>query len=176
MTTPPTTPPAVDPQLLREAMRRFATGVAIVGALHEGRPYAASVSSLTSVSLSPPLVLVCMQLHSTTLRAIEETGVFSISVLRSSHEGHSRRFATSHPELDDPAIEFVDGLPVVRDVLAGMLCRVESVQVKGDHKIVIGEVFRTHHDHDVPLVFYGSEYHRIAGPDPLETVEVNPTK
>jgi flavin reductase (DIM6/NTAB) family NADH-FMN oxidoreductase RutF len=164
MTIPPPGAPAVDPQLLREVMRRFATGVAIVGAIRDGQPYAASVSSLTSVSLSPPLVLICLQLQSSTLEVIEETGAFSISVLRSSHEEHSRRFASSQPELDDPALELVDGLPVVRDVLAGMLCRVESVQLKGDHKIVIGEVFRTHHDQDVPLVYFGSAYHRIASP------------
>ena len=156
-------PPAVNGALMREVMGRFATGVAIVATMDEGQPYAAAVNSLTSVSLDPPLILVCLQLNSRTCRAIERAGLFSVSVLTAEHEEHSRRFARAQPELGDPALEFVDGLPVVRGCLAGMICETESMQVKGDHVVVFGHVIRTHHEHDTPLLFFGSRYHRLVG-------------
>ncbi|GAA5058786.1 flavin reductase (DIM6/NTAB) family NADH-FMN oxidoreductase RutF [Thermocatellispora tengchongensis] len=156
----------VDSALLREVMRRFATGVAIVATLDRGTPYAASVNSLTSVSLEPPLILVCLKIGSHTCAAIQRAGRFSVSVLAEQHEEHSRRFAGSQPAVDDPAFEPVDGLPVIRDALAGMICEVESTQRKGDHVIVIGQVVRTHHEHDTPLLFFNSGYHRLAPAEP----------
>jgi flavin reductase (DIM6/NTAB) family NADH-FMN oxidoreductase RutF len=152
----------VEPLVMRSVMARFATGVAVVATLDGGQAYAAAVNSLTSVSLEPPLILVCLQLRSQTCAAIERRGAFSVSVLAERHEEHSRRFARSQPALEDPALELVDRLPVVRGCIAGMICEVESMQRKGDHIIVIGEVVRTHvSDGDTPLLFYGSRYHRL---------------
>ncbi|MEU0486677.1 flavin reductase family protein [Streptosporangium sp. NPDC006013] len=156
----------VDSALLREVMRRFVTGVAIVATVDQDRPYAASVNSLTSVSLEPPLILVCLKIGSNTCAAIERSGRFSVCVLAEQHEEHSRRFAGSQPAVDDPAFELVDGLPVIRGALAGMICEVESTQRKGDHVIVIGQVVRTHHEHDTPLLFFNSGYHRLASGEP----------
>ncbi|MEV7013850.1 flavin reductase family protein [Streptosporangium sp. NPDC051022] len=156
----------VDPVLLRQVMRRFATGVTIVATTEEGTPFAAAVNSLTSVSLEPPLILVCFKIGSRTCAAVERNGRFSVSVLTAQQEEHSRRFAGSQPAADDPALEFVDGLPVIRDALAGMICNVESTQRKGDHVIVIGEVVRTHHVQDTPLLFFDSGYHQLASPRP----------
>lgn len=163
MDSPSTQAPSgpVDPALLREAMRRFATGVAIVATLDDGQPYAAAVNSLTSVSLTPPLVLVCLKVGSRTCEAIERQGRFTVCVLAEDHEEHSRRFARSQPDIGDPALELVDGLPVVSGAIAGMICAVESTQRKGDHVIVIGEVMRTHHEPATPLLFFDSGYHRL---------------
>ncbi len=147
---------------MRGVMARFATGVAVVATMDESQAYAAAVNSLTSVSLEPPLILVCLQLGSRTYAAIERRAAFTVSVLAEGHEEHSRRFARSQPAVEDPALELVDGLPVVRGCLAGMICDVESAQQKGDHVMVIGEVVRTYvSETETPLLFYGSRYHRL---------------
>lgn len=152
----------IEPTVMRGVMARFATGVAVVATVDDGQAYAAAVNSLTSVSLDPPLILVCLQVGSRTCGAIERREAFSVSVLAEQHEEHSRRFARSQPAVEDPALELVDGLPVVRGCLAGVICDVESMQQKGDHVIVIGEVVRTYvGDIDTPLLFYGSRYHRL---------------
>lgn len=161
-----TSPPAggsegVDPTLMRSAMARFATGVAIVATFDQGEPYAAAVNSLTSVSLDPPLILVCLQLNSRTCHAIQRRGAFSVSVLADEQEEYSRRFARSQPAIDDPTLEFVDGLPVVSGCVAGLICETESTLRKGDHTIVIGHVVRTHQGDGNPLLFFGSTYHRL---------------
>lgn len=151
----------VDGTRLREVMRRFATGVAIVATIEGEQQYAAAVNSFTSVSLDPPLVLVCLGVGSQTCAAIERRRRFSVCVLAESHEQHSRRFARSQPSVADPAFTLVDGLPVIDGALAGMLCDVESTTVKGDHVIVVGQVRRTHHEQDAPLLFFDSGYHRL---------------
>ena len=151
----------VDPTLMRSVMARFATGVAVVATLDQGEPYAAAVNSLTSVSLDPPLILVCLQLNSRTCNAIQRRRAFSVSVLADEHEEQSRRFANSQPTISDPALEIVDELPVVRGCVAGMICETESTLEKGDHTIVIGRVVRTHQGDGNPLLFFESTYHRL---------------
>ena len=158
---------AVDPAVMRSVMARFATGVAIVSTMDEGVPYAAAVNSLTSVSLEPPIILVCFKRDSRTCDAIVRRGAFGISILAEQHEPHSRRFARSQPAQDDPALVLVDGLPVIRGAVAGLLCETDSVLEKGDHVVVFGRVVRTHQEEGLPLLFFASGYHRLdrlAGP------------
>ncbi|MFF2653702.1 flavin reductase family protein [Streptomyces sp. NPDC058045] len=157
------TEPVVAPADLRAAMRRFATGVTVVATDDGEATYAAVVNSFTSVSLEPPLVLVCLKVGSRTCDAIRRRGAFSICVLADDHRQHSQRLAKSQPTVDDEAFTVVDGLPVIRDTLAGLLCEVESAQVKGDHVIVIGEVVRTHAAQREPLLFYDGRYHVLTG-------------
>src|SRR5438874_9940479 len=81
---------AMDPAVTRSMMSGFATGVTIVATIDGGTPYAAVVNSFTSVSLDPPLILVCLKLGSRTLGAIQRSGAFSVSVLGEVHEDYSR--------------------------------------------------------------------------------------
>lgn len=153
----------VEPGSLRAVMRRFATGVAVVATDLKGETYAAVVNSFTSVSLEPPLVLVCLQVGSRTCTAIEKRGAFSICVLADDHQEHSQRLARSQPTVDDEAFEIAHGLPVIRDTLGGLLCRVESTQVKGDHVIVIGSVVGAKPGERDPLLFYNGRYRVLTG-------------
>ena len=152
---------AVDPAVMRSVMARFATGVAVVATVEDGVPYASAVNSLTSVSLDPPLILMCFQTRSRTCGAILRRGAFGISVLAEGHESHSRRFARSQPAHDDPAFVLVDGLPVIPGAVAGLLCETDSVVEKGDHVVVFGRVIRTHQEEGRPLLFFASDYHRL---------------
>lgn len=156
-TVAPETDP-VDAGSLRAVMRGFATGVTVVATEHNGRTFAAVVNSFTSVSLSPPLVLVCLQTGSRTCAAIESRGFFSVCVLADDHRPHSERLARSQPAVNDEAFELAHGLPVIRDAPAGLLCRVDETLVKGDHVIVIGCVVATKLDQRDPLLFYNGQY------------------
>ncbi|MBC3191935.1 flavin reductase [Pseudonocardia sp. C8] len=175
-TCSPRTASPVPPGSLRETMRRFATGVAVVATTDRGSTYAAVVNSFTSVSLEPPLVLVCLQVGSRTCEALQRRGAFSICVLADEHREHSQRLARSQPTSDDDAFEVVDGLPTIRGTLAGLLCEVESVQVKGDHVIVVGCVVRTHHAQREPLVFYDGQYRMLDGQAAPDSGAVTATK
>src|SRR3990172_1133423 len=85
----------VDDRAFRNAMGRFATGVAIVTTRHGERDYGSTVSSVASVSLKPPLLLCCFRNESETGTALHECGSFAVSLLGSPQEGIARRFATT---------------------------------------------------------------------------------
>ncbi|ATY11659.1 flavin reductase [Amycolatopsis sp. AA4] len=153
----------VDPGSLRAVMRGFATGVTVVATADEDRTFAAVVNSFTSVSLAPPLILVCLKVGSRTCAAIERRGFFSVCVLADDHRRHSERLARSQPTVDDEAFEVAHGLPVIRDAPAGLLCRVDSTLVKGDHVIVIGCVVATKLAERDPLLFYNGQYRVLPG-------------
>lgn len=149
--------PAVDPRAFRDALGRFATGVAVVTAAPGGRPAALVVNSLASVSLDPPLVSFCASRESLTWSRMRAAGRFGVSVLARRHEAFALRAAP-------PGADRFTGLgwrpghggvPLVADALATLECLLVAEHPAGDHFIVVGEVehLRTASGGD-PLVFY----------------------
>ncbi len=156
----------IDSLLMRRVMSRFATGVAVVATTNDQTHYAAAVNSLTSVSLEPPLLLMCFRKTSRTCTAIEQAGQFSISVLDSRQEEHSRRFArASNEPLSDDDLALHKGMPVVPGALATLVCRHEASHGVGDHTVVIGRVVSAEHRDGEPLLFFSSRYHAPSAPD-----------
>lgn len=147
---------AVDAATMRRTMGRFATGVAVITTLSPGgHPHGMTVNSLTSVSLDPPMILVCFTRSARTLRAVTGSGRFAASVLAARQEAIARRFAS--PGEDHFAglpLTFGDHqVPVVPDALAHIECAVERHFRAGDHTIVLGAVQRTCDRDGGPLVF-----------------------
>jgi 3-hydroxy-9,10-secoandrosta-1,3,5(10)-triene-9,17-dione monooxygenase reductase component len=134
----------VNASLLRDAMSRFATGVTVVTTLDdEGEPQGATANAFTSVSLDPPLILVCLAHTSRTLRALRTRGSFAVNVLGSDHEELARSFARSGDETsfgDPEHLPGPSGSPLLAGVHAAIDCRVFAVYPGGDHDIVVGEV------------------------------------
>ena len=130
--------------LLRDAMSRFATGVTVVTTLDdEGEPQGATVNAFTSVSLDPPLILVCLAHTSRTLEALRSHGSFAVNVLGSDHEEIARSFARpgADASFGDPEhLPGPSGSPLLAGVHAAIDCRVFAVYPGGDHDIVVGEV------------------------------------
>ncbi|MET8769578.1 flavin reductase family protein [Streptomyces sp. NPDC004658] len=131
----------------RALMSLFPTGVAVIGAVDgAGRPWGMTCSSLCSVSLNPPLLLVCVRTGSPTLAALERTGAFSVNLLHDSARDVAELFASGDPDrfrrtawhLPDAAAgpHLLDAAHAVGD------CRVDGVRQVGDHAIVFGRVFR----------------------------------
>ncbi len=134
--------PAVSGEIFRETMRELAFGVALATTSHNGVRAGCVVSSFASLSLTPPTMLVCLNAGSSTLRAMQASGVFALSVLGAAHKGLARRFA-------DPALAFQrfaedewdaleTGAPVLRGALAVIDCRLERLVAHATHVIVIG--------------------------------------
>ena len=164
------TPHAPDARDFRSAMGAFPTGVTVVGTVTKAGFSATTANSFTSLSLTPRLVLVCLNTNSRTLSAILTATVFSVSVLSEDQEDVSRRFAGQHRQSGWEAFAGTrysldgHGCPRLDESLASFACRVHAVHEGGDHAILVGEVgamlVRPGPD---PLVFHDGGYRRLFG-------------
>jgi flavin reductase (DIM6/NTAB) family NADH-FMN oxidoreductase RutF len=148
----------------RRALSQFATGVTVVTTRDaEGRVRGLTVNAFSSVSLSPPLVLVCIDRRSDANAGIVATGLFNVSVLAQDQREISQRFATRGTgKFEGITLEGGDnGIPVIPGAVAVLECRVYSTHEAGDHMIYVGEVTRLTCTPRPPLVYHSSAYGRI---------------
>ena len=134
--------PALDTRSFRDALGRFATGVAFVTAAPDGQPAGLIVNSLTSVSLDPPLVSFCPSRSSLTWQRMRRTGRFAVNVLGRQHE----RFAIRATPAGADRFAGLDwqpgphGTPLLTDALATLECQIVGQHAAGDHWIVVARV------------------------------------
>lgn len=146
----------------RDALGSFATGVCVLGAVRgDGQPFGVTVNSFTSVSLDPPLVLVCLGNESPRTRAIIEAEDFAISILADDQVGMSDHFARPGEGLaPSTGIKGGDnGAPVVDGAAAVIECTLETTYPGGDHTILVGRVTHLHTDPGrAPLAYVRGGY------------------
>ena len=150
-----------DPMTLRQTMGRFATGVAVITTRGEdGEPHGMTVNSLTSVSLAPPLLLVCFAAGSRTSSAISENGRFGVNILSERQLGVSRAFSRQGENhfADVPLEEGPLDVPLIRNAVAQVVCTVSKQIEAGDHVIVLGEIANVYHREGKPLCFFSGKY------------------
>src|SRR5262245_10151228 len=160
---------AVNTSAFRKALGQFATGVTVVTTRDAaGHPMGLTVNAFSSVSLAPPLLLVCVDQRSDTDDGFETSRVFGVSVLREDHEHFSRRFAQPGREkFAAKALHLGEtGVALVPGALAHLECRVVSATPAGDHTIYVGQVTRLEVEPGRPLVFHASRYSRLDGEKP----------
>jgi flavin reductase (DIM6/NTAB) family NADH-FMN oxidoreductase RutF len=154
----------IDPDLFRSVLGRFATGVTIVTARGEdSRDHGMTVSAFASLSLEPPLILVCVAHDATMAPVIETCTDFVVNILSDGQEALSRRFSS---KLDDrfAGIGFTRGerdVVILDDVQAWMECRIVSRHIEGDHTIVVGAVDRAGARDAKPLLYYRGGYAQL---------------
>lgn len=155
----------LNPTSLRHAMAHFATGIAVVTTREDGHDHAMTANSLTSVSLEPPLVLVCVRQDSGWHGAVASSGVWGVSLLPASGRPVASWLSTGGRPLYGQLSRIPHhrgelGVALVDDALATMECRTEAVHDAGDHTIVVGEVVSSRADprRDDPLIYYRSRY------------------
>jgi flavin reductase (DIM6/NTAB) family NADH-FMN oxidoreductase RutF len=162
----------VTPAELRDAMGHFATGVTIITSVDSaGEPVGTTANAVTSLSLDPPLVLVCFDLKSATLTAIRDHGAFAVNVLGHRQRHLSANFAKRGLSAvwdGVPHHRGPTGSPRLADVIALIECTVERSLPGGDHEIVIGRVrhVETTGDAATPLLFWRGGYTSIEGQIP----------
>lgn len=160
-----------DPLLLRRVFGNFPTGVTAVAALVEGEPVGLAVSSFTSVSLDPPMVLVCVAHTSTTWPALSKAPRLGVSVLAADHEQACKQLsARSGGRFDGLTWRADDdGAVFLRGAGAWFDTSIEHVFSAGDHDIVVLAVHDLDGDHAIaPLVFHASKLHRLRLEQPAE--------
>ncbi|WP_284126095.1 flavin reductase family protein [Parerythrobacter aestuarii] len=154
-----------DTRGLRDAFGCFSTGVTIVTTTAaDGAPVGLTVNSFSSVSLDPPLLLVCPALEAGSTSVLEKVERFAVNVLESKDKSLSTRFARKgadrFAEGDWESSEH--GLPVLKRALAVFECTREAVHPGGDHLILIGRILKaTYHLHDDPLLYFHGRYRGI---------------
>jgi flavin reductase (DIM6/NTAB) family NADH-FMN oxidoreductase RutF len=153
----------------REVLGHFATGVTIVTTTNgDGRPTGLTASAFTSVSLEPPLVLVCVDHKAQSYPALIERGRFAVNILTTRDEDVSRRFATSRLDKFDGVPHRLGelGLPLLEGALAQLECVTVARHVEGDHTILVGRVERARSAPGEPLLYYRGRYGRLSGATP----------
>jgi flavin reductase (DIM6/NTAB) family NADH-FMN oxidoreductase RutF len=135
----------IEKNFFRQVMGHFATGVTVVTTSYKGVSGGLTVNAFCSVSLDPPLVLVCVDLTSTTLPLIRESGIFAVNMLTEQQEHLSRCFATPNRERAESFCHcayytVATGAPVLTDVLAFVDARIVAEYPGGDHVIFLGQV------------------------------------
>jgi flavin reductase (DIM6/NTAB) family NADH-FMN oxidoreductase RutF len=149
----------------RRACGRFATGVTIASVLdREGTPHGLTVSSFTSVSLDPPLILICLGHAVSVIDIFRASSYFGINVLSESQRELSERFARKGEDrFNDLAwVRGETGVPLIPGVLANIECAMEQRVTSGDHDIFIGEMVASQVADGEPLIYYASRYRKLA--------------
>ncbi len=158
------------PDEFRRALGHFATGVTVVTTWDDdGKPTGLTASAMSSVSLDPPLVLVCVSHKSQSYPSFQPGRQFAVNVLCSDQEGLARRFASSSLS----GMEKFDGvgyhksprgLPVIDDALAEFECTIVHAYPGGDHTIFVGQVEALDARGDLgrePLLYYRGRFGRL---------------
>lgn len=145
----------------RNALSRFASGVTVVVSKDaEERLHGITVSAFSSVSLSPPLVLICVEKTTGSHAALVETEHFTVNVLSSEQQDISQKFASwSLEKFDGVDMTMGElGLPMVNGCLANLECTMDQIIDAGDHSIFVGEVAHAHIFDGDPLIYFRSDY------------------
>jgi len=151
-----------DARALRDAFGCFTTGVTVVTTTGEGgKPVGFTANSFASVSLDPPLVLICVDLNANSLPALEAAGVFVVNVLHAGQQEIARRFTRKGGDrFAQTAFEtWSTGAPVLSGCMANFECETHQAFDAGDHRVFIGRVLKVRMDPDhEPLVFLRGGY------------------
>jgi flavin reductase (DIM6/NTAB) family NADH-FMN oxidoreductase RutF len=157
---------SVSSEAFRRALREWASGVTIVTSRAGDVVHGMTVSSFTSVSLEPPLVLVCADKSSNTLGVIAQSGVFAAHVLAAGQEALANRFAAKVDE--DRRFEGIawksgaTGAPILPGAVVVLDCRVVASHDAGDHVIYVGRVEDLIAGQGEPLIYHRGAYRALA--------------
>ena len=157
--------PALSSDEFRHACGRFATGITVASVTDgQGTAHGLTVSSFVSVSLDPPLVLICLGHAVTMIETFRQASHFGINILREEDREISQRFAAKwHDRFDGvPWHPGSTGAPLFDCALATLECQSHQRFTAGDHDILIGRVVATCVKDGAPLIHFASRYRRLA--------------
>ena len=162
----PTPTAPIDDADFKLAMSHFASGVTVVTTEHDGTQYGMTVASFASLSLHPPLVLVCIEKSVKSHDAIVSAQKFGVSILAHDQADLSGRFASK--KIDDKFEGVAHrrgeklGVPLLDGAICTLECVVHSQLAGGDHTIFVGEVFGVTTSENKPLLYFRSGYRELA--------------
>ena len=142
-------------------MAKVPTPVTVVTAPGDEAAAGATANAVASLSLDPPLMLVCLDQRSRTLDAVRQSGRFAVNVLASEGEEHARTFATRIPHAqkwDGVPAEDRGGVPILQEAMVWVICQLRDLLDGGDHTIVTGVVRELGTRDGTPLLFHDGAY------------------
>jgi flavin reductase (DIM6/NTAB) family NADH-FMN oxidoreductase RutF len=154
----------IDKMELRRVMGHFATGVTIITTRSkDGKFYGLTANAFTSVSLDPPLLLVCVDKKAESYPYFEESKIFTVNVLSADQEALSRRFAVSGgPKFEGVAYRTgANGAPILEGAVAFIECKLVEGYPGGDHTVYLGEVQEAETSDHKPLLFFRGGYRSL---------------
>ena len=155
--------PVVSPDDFKAALGSWAAGVTVVTTSLDDLVYGITVSSFSSLSMDPLLVLVCLADSNRLPRMIEQSGRFAVSILAAGQDEVSATFAKSGrdpgKDLGAESLVMHTGAPVIAGSIAALDCELEQAVPGGDHTIMIGRVVAAKADPSkMPLIYYRRGY------------------
>jgi flavin reductase (DIM6/NTAB) family NADH-FMN oxidoreductase RutF len=154
----------LDKQAFCRTCGKFATGITVATVLdRKGGPHGMTANSFTSVSLTPPVVLICIDHRARILEHFRHAEYFGINVLEEHQRTLSVHFARSHTDRFDGVEWFPGntGVPLLPGVLSTIECGVRQLLEMGDHTVIFGEVLHAACADGKPLVYFGSRYRKL---------------
>jgi flavin reductase (DIM6/NTAB) family NADH-FMN oxidoreductase RutF len=153
-----------DPRELRRVMGLFATGVTVLTTRDaDGRPFGLTANAVTSLSLTPPLLLICIDKKAETHPHFLSSRCFAVNILAEDQEDISSHFAKSGGDKFGAlrCSTNLDGIPILEGTLAHLECRIIETHEGGDHVIHIGEVQRAEIRGGRPLLYFQGKYRHL---------------
>ena len=157
----------LNPEDLRQAMRAWSSGVAIVTATSQGEQHGMTVSSFTSIALEPPLIIISLQMDSRTHSLVTESNAFAVTILTENQQELSDRFAGRVSDEEDrlAGVEtetLLTGAPFIKGGLAYLDCRVTQAIPVGTNTLFLAKVVAARGNREGrPLIYHDREYHRL---------------
>lgn len=148
----------------RAVMGHFAAGVTVVTSkFADGQIGGITVTAFTSLSLEPPLILVCIDKRAKIHDHLEVGRALAVNMLAQDQEVVSRRFASSAPEQfrEIGYHEGITGAPLIQGTIAAIECKIIDALPGGDHTILVGEVEATHVHEGKPLLYFRGGYSQL---------------
>jgi len=155
---------AIEKNELRRVMGHFATGVTVITSIRSsGEMHGLTANAFTSVSLIPPLLLVCIDKKAESYPCFDESKIFTVNVLAADQEALSRRFAVTGGDKFEGVSYKVgaNGAPILDGALAFLECKVTQKIDGGDHTIYIGEIEQAETKEGKPLLFFRGGYREL---------------
>jgi len=151
---------------LKENMRRWATGVAIVTSVDNMEKHGMTVNSFISISIEPPLICVTLANDTRTKKMVEKSNIFGVTILSDLQEEIANRFSGHIADIEDrfqdlKFFELESGVPFISGGLGFLDCVVKYTYVMKNSTLFIGEVISTKNNSGTPLIYHNRKYHQI---------------
>jgi flavin reductase len=151
----------VSSDAFKAAMRRFATGVAVVTTTHDGRIHGFTANAFASVSAQPPTVLICVNRNARAHPLISASQCFCVNILASEQQALAEQFAGGEPQTRFDGVAYrlgQSGSPILAGTLAYVDCLLGEELTAGTHTIFLGNVIESGEREGAPLGYYDRHY------------------
>jgi flavin reductase (DIM6/NTAB) family NADH-FMN oxidoreductase RutF len=151
----------MDERLFRDAMGKFATGITVVSLQDEATPIGMTVNAFMSISLKPKLIAISIDEAASMYDKLNETEKFGVSILSDKQKEYSMIYARQKQQVEEIPFTELDGVPVIKDAIVTLACKVDKKVRAGDHLIYIAEVTDLTVQDEEPTIFFGGKYREL---------------